>query len=239
MQNWRFSQLEEQLAGAQDARGEWEEQARNRERSRRIDDSTRMANLENIERVYRAKQDSLYVLTSIKLDEAIRGRIQSEENTKEELLNIIKLQIKGENTGDLSSNTEASLLNSKRPLSTGGPLSGKNWLIIIFIIILLIALLFLILRNKQPIYLKPKANMEPESGNSSNNSPAQNSNYQADVSPTQAHTDEDVLKSELHSLRQSAVSMSVSEKAGANQIVKDWLDDKIEDNGDDNKTNEE
>jgi hypothetical protein len=58
------------------------------------------------------------------------------------------------------------------------------------------------------------------------------------VSPTQAHTDEDVLKSELHSLRQSAVSMSVSEKAGANQIVKDWLDDKVDDE-DDKTTNEE
>ena len=29
----------------------------------------------------------------------------------------------------------------------------------------------------------------------------------------------------MQSLRQSAVSMSVSEKAGANQIVQDWLDD--------------
>ena len=47
----------------------------------------------------------------------------------------------------------------------------------------------------------------------------------SEVVPTQAHSNDDVLKSELHSLRQSAVSMSVSEKAGANQIVQDWLDD--------------
>ena len=36
---------------------------------------------------------------------------------------------------------------------------------------------------------------------------------------------DEVLRSELQSLRQSAVSMSVSDKAGANQIVQDWLDD--------------
>ena len=42
---------------------------------------------------------------------------------------------------------------------------------------------------------------------------------------TQAYENDDVKRSELHSLRQKAVSMSVSEKAGANQIVQDWLGD--------------
>ena len=32
-------------------------------------------------------------------------------------------------------------------------------------------------------------------------------------------------RSEFNSLRQSAVSMSVGQKEGATQIVKDWLDD--------------
>ena len=59
----------------------------------------RMARLEANERNYRGKQDSLYVLTSIKLDEAVRGRIQSEETTKKELLNVIKMQIQGEEFG--------------------------------------------------------------------------------------------------------------------------------------------
>mgnify|MGYP003321816773 CR=1 FL=1 len=35
----------------------------------------------------------------------------------------------------------------------------------------------------------------------------------------------DRKRTELQSLRQKAVSMSVSEKAGANQIVQDWLGD--------------
>ena len=42
---------------------------------------------------------------------------------------------------------------------------------------------------------------------------------------TAANNNEEVQKSELQTLRQSAVSMSVSEKAGANQIVQDWLSD--------------
>ena len=44
-------------------------------------------------------------------------------------------------------------------------------------------------------------------------------------SKTSANENEEVQKSELQSLRQSAVSMSVSEKSGANQIVQDWLSD--------------
>ena len=57
--------------------------------------------------------------------------------------------------------------------------------------------------------------------------------------PTQAHTDDEVVRSELQSLRQSAVSMSVSEKTGANQIVKDWLDDKTDENDDEQNNKEE
>ena len=98
----------------------------------------------------------------------------------------------------------------------------------------------MILRNRQPIYLKPKSSNGGSDKNGNSNDPLQNtpSESQIDVTPTQAHTNDDVLKSELHSLRQSAVSMSVSEKTGANQIVKDWLDDKVDDD-DNSTTNEE
>ena len=71
-------------------------------------EAMRMARLEENERNYRGKQDSLYVLTSVKLDEAVRGRIQSEETTKKELLNVIKMQIQGE-SGDISDNTQSEL----------------------------------------------------------------------------------------------------------------------------------
>ena len=232
LQNWRFNQLEEQLAVAQDARNEWEEQARNRENIRRTDDSTRMANLEKIEKLYRQKQDSLLYITSIKLDEAIRGRITSEENTKEELINIIKLSMQG--GGDSVKSTPYGLgSEERRPIGTGS-ITGKHWVIIILVVILsLVAYLVMAMKNQQPVYLKPKSNPEPN-----NNNPT-NEHDSGLGKPTQAHTTDDVLRSELQSLRQSAVSMSVSEKAGANQIVKDWLDNKVDEDSEDNSNNEE
>ena len=235
LQNWRFSQLEEQLAIAQDARKGWEDQAKNREEQRRLADSARMAKLEKIEKVYRDKQDSLYILTSIKLDEAIRGRIESEENTKQELLDLIKLQIQGENIDEsnLSSNTQAGLYGRK-PMSPSSTIDGKTWIIILLVILIITAILFVILKNRQPIYLKPKAPT-----NSSNKNEKNEEKFMA-PSTTEAHSNDDVVRSELQSLRQQAVSMSVSEKSGSNQIVKDWLDDKVDGEEDEaNTTNEE
>ena len=46
-------------------------------------------------------------------------------------------------------------------------------------------------------------------------------------------------KTELQSLKQKAVSMSVSEKAGANQIVQDWLGDTESEDSDDSETQKE
>jgi hypothetical protein len=40
-----------------------------------------------------------------------------------------------------------------------------------------------------------------------------------------AFEDENVIRAELKALRQSAVSMSVNQREGATQIVKDWLSD--------------
>ena len=37
-----------------------------------------------------------------------------------------------------------------------------------------------------------------------------------------------VIRAELKALRESAVSMSVNQREGATQIVKDWLSDSLE-----------
>ena len=87
---------------------DWDQQARDRDQfKRRIDEATQdMANLDKeLKKIYRQKQDSLYILTSIKLDEAIRGRISSEENTKKNYSTLLNLQIQGE--GDLTCNLSA------------------------------------------------------------------------------------------------------------------------------------
>ena len=37
--------------------------------------------------------------------------------------------------------------------------------------------------------------------------------------------DDSVITSELKALRQSSIAMSASQKEGATQIIKDWMDD--------------
>ena len=194
----------------------------------------RMARLEENERNYRAKQDSLYVLTSIKLDEAVRGRIQSEETTKKELLNVIKMQIQGEEMeGGVSDNTQSDLF-TKTPSSGKSGMSSQMWFMIL-ILLLLAILLVVILKGKQTVYLKPKKNNE----NHLDAQPLKASGSSSvEFVATQANENDDVKKTELQSLRQKAVSMSVSEKAGANQIVQDWLGDTESEESDDNQDNQ-
>ncbi|MAX30204.1 MAG: hypothetical protein CMG14_04830 [Candidatus Marinimicrobia bacterium] len=213
----------------------FQDHLKEQDRIRQEAEELRMARLEENERNYRAKQDSLYVLTSIKLDEAVRGRIQSEETTKKELLNVIKMQIQGEEMeGGVSDNTQSDLF-TKTPSSGKSGMSSQMWLMILILILLLAILLVVILKGKQTVYLKPKNNNE-------NNLDAQSlktdSSNPVEFVATQANENDDVKKTELQSLRQKAVSMSVSEKAGANQIVQDWLGDTESEESDDNQDNQ-
>ena len=197
-------------------------------------EAMRMARLEENERNYRGKQDSLYVLTSVKLDEAVRGRIQSEETTKKELLNVIKMQIQGE-SGDISDKTQSELF-TKTPSSGQGGLSSQMWMMILILLLLLAILLVVIMRGKQPVYLKPKGGKQNKQETLSENVSSANP---VQFSSTQANENDDVKKTELQSLKQKAVSMSVSEKAGANQIVQDWLGDTESEDLDDSETQKE
>ena len=220
--NWKFDELEKQLALSEDARSEWEKEARDRERARQTADSLRLVSLEKIEREYRKKQDSLYLITSLKLDEAVRGRIESSSVLTDKLIDIIK-------TG-IDSNADKDLLGGD--LDRGGQgLSSSTllWILLFAILGLLGFVLFLVLKNKQPVYLKPKKVkaqnntmpvQEPNTTNQSGNG-AENS---FETTQTNANENNDVVRSELKALRQSAVAMSVSQKEGANQIVQDWLE---------------
>jgi len=209
----------------------FQDHLKEQDRIRQEAEELRMARLEENERNYRAKQDSLYVLTSIKLDEAVRGRIQSEETTKKELLNVIKMQIQGEEIeGGVSDNTQSDLF-TKTPSSGKSGMSSQAWLMIL-ILLLLAILLVVITKGKQTVYLKPKNNLET--------SPVKTAGSgSVEFIATQANENDDVKKTELQSLRQKAVSMSVSEKAGANQIVQDWLGDTESEESDDNQKEEE
>lgn len=219
--NWKFDQLEEQLAIADDARSQWEEQARQREKSRQIADSLRLAKLQKIETEYRRRQDSLYLTTSLKLDDAIRGRIQSEEDLNNKLIEIIKSGINNNVNEDVvkSESKDYNNIDLDRNLKSSGNM--MLWIVVSIIILLLIVLLIVVLKNQRqkPIYLKPKENDDAEKSTPALEVPVAVQNQ------TLANENTDVQRSELNSLRQSAVSMSVGQKEGATQIVKDWLDD--------------
>ena len=219
----QINELEDINAKYLDEIKDFQDHLKEQDRLKQEAEAMRMARLEENERNYRAKQDSLYVLTSIKLDEAVRGRIQSEETTKKELLSVIKMQIQGEEmTGDVSDNTQSELF-TKTPSSGQKGISPQTWMMILMLLLLLAILLVVILKNKQTVYLKPKTGGSPKTteGEVGNQPSSQSSGFKT----TQAYENDDVKRTELQSLRQKAVSMSVSEKAGANQIVQDWLGD--------------
>ena len=211
IRNWKLDQLQTQLAVSEDARSEWETQARTREEQRRIEDSIRLAKYIKIETEYRKKQDSLILVTAQKLDNAISGRIESESNTASKLLDIIK-----DGYGENSS------LDDNKPLPATNNTKGEFkehiilYIMLIVMFFLLVAVLILLVKKKNnnsatPVYLKPvKKNNSQET--------------KIEQQPTAAHESQDVARSELNSLRQSAVSMSIGQKDGATQIVKDWLD---------------
>lgn len=217
--NWKFNQLEEQLVIADDARNQWEEQAREREKDRQAADSARLNKLQKIEEEYRRRQDSLYLTTSLKLDDAIRGRIQSEEDLNNKLIDIIKSGINQNVNEDVvkSESKDYNNIDLDRNLSSGNNL--MLWIVVAIIILLLIVLLIVVLKNQKPVYLKPKKNEETEPQEATISTSEGTTNNQ-----TLANDNQDVQRSELNSLRQSAVSMSVGQKEGATQIVKDWLD---------------
>ena len=134
--------------------------------------------------------------------------------------------------------------------------NNRYMLIVLFILIGIVILLVIFsFLNKGPktVYLKPKGSgtqnsNEPSTHTSSNTLSEtkvfDNQKHQDDVvdnldaSPTTAYADESVIQSDLKNIKQSAVKMSVGQKQGASQIVKDWLDDGGEvDSGDEKNDN--
>ena len=216
--NWRFDELEKQLAISEDARTEWEDQARKREKSRQNADSIRLANLESIEKEYRKKQDSLYLITSVKLDEAVRGRIASSDEITDKLMDIIKSGIDPSADKDLLDRPDSGM-------------STTVLIIIIMGIIFVTTLISMVMltMSRKTVYLKPKEKQMPiaQNNNQMPNTTSANINTASNATsfdPTHANEHSDVARSDLKDLRQSTIALGVSQKDGSNQIVQDWLD---------------
>ena len=130
--------------------------------------------------------------------------------------------------------------------------NNRYMLIVLFVLIGIVVLLVLLsFFNKGPktVYLKPKKNSTNDDENIVNNS-SQNTNtdlnapqatqaatVEADL--TKAYENDSVIQSDLKSIKQSAVKMSVGQKHEASQILKDWLDDGQNDDNDNNEQDEE
>jgi hypothetical protein len=101
----------------------------------------------------------------------------------------------------------------------------------VLIAVLGVALLFLFFHKKQPqpIYLKPKKKPAPQPEVAPQPAVQKETPkpqpVESNLNPTSADENDDVMRAEIKSIRQSAVSMSVGQKEGATSIVKDWLDD--------------
>ena len=110
------------------------------------------------------------------------------------------------------------------------PASIISLSLIIFLIISLIIVTFLAANNKKPktVYLKPKdkKGTRAKKGSNKNKSDTGGVNETEPASvPPPPRQDEDAMRSEIRSLRQTAVSLTVGEKEGASALIKEWLED--------------
>jgi hypothetical protein len=101
--------------------------------------------------------------------------------------------------------------------------SIMGYVLIIFLVISLIVVTFLAANNKKPktVYLKPKNKKGSDNNKSEGGG---NGTESVSVSPP-PRQDEDAMRSEIRSLRQTAVSLTVGEKEGASALIKEWLED--------------
>ena len=111
-----------------------------------------------------------------------------------------------------------------------GDSSIMSYVLIIFLVISLIVVTFLAANNKKPktVYLKPKnkKGTKTKKGSDKNNSDSDGDNDTEPASaPPSPRPDEDAMRSEIRSLRQTAVSLTVGEKEGASALIKEWLED--------------
>lgn len=167
----------------------------------------------------RKEQDSLrFVNTEKRLERVMESKIKSDSVIISEQMSILKHQT----TGD------KSLLD----MQIGeGDSSIMGYVLIIFLVISLIVVTFLAANNKKPktVYLKPKnkKGTKTKKGSDKNKSdPAEGDNdTELASAPPSPRPDEDAMRSEIRSLRQTAVSLTVGEKEGASALIKEWLED--------------
>ena len=165
----------------------------------------------------RNKQDSIRnVNTENELRQVRDSKIRSDSTLLSKTMGIVEKQV-----GDNGNNK--GLLGMQ--LGSGGS-SIMGSVIFILLIICLMIVTFLAASNKKPkpIYLKPKTKSNKGVESANNEKEEVNVSATESISPTMRR-DEEAARSELRSLRQTAVSLSVGEKESASALIKEWLED--------------
>ncbi|RMZ49570.1 hypothetical protein EB821_01550 [Candidatus Marinimicrobia bacterium PRS2] len=186
------------------------------------EDSLRLVQLVAAEGV-RKTQDSLkFVNTEERLERVMESKIKSDSIIIHETLSIVKQQAGG-------GREDESLLGMQLG-SSGSGIMGS--VIFILLIIALMVVTYLVASNKRPktIYLKPKSKEKEKAndkkgGKKKKDGEAEPEESPEPATPTPPRPDEDAMRSELRSLRQTAVSLTVGEKEGASALIKEWLED--------------
>ena len=217
-----LSNLERQLSDAQSKIDAAEAIAYRREIERIEEDSIRFAQLIAAEQS-RKRQDSIrFINTEERLERVMESKIKSDSVIIREAMGIMKQQ---------AGVSEDGLLG----MQTGGSGSSiMSYVLIIFLIISLMVVTFLAANNRKPktVYLKPKGSIKDKSKKDKAKKDADEKNDE-DVgevnpppsTPPTSKPDEDAIRSELKTLRQTAVSLTVGEKEGASALIKEWLED--------------
>ena len=169
----------------------------------------------------RQEQDSIrFVNTEKRLERVMESKIKSDSVIISEQMAILK-QAAGDD------NNDKSLLG----MQIGeGDSNIMGYVLIIFIVIFLIVVIFLVVNNNKPktVYLKPKdkKGTTAKKGSDKKKADAEGTNDTEPASaPPPPRQDEDAMRSEIRSLRQTAVSLTVGEKEGASALIKEWLED--------------
>ena len=154
-----------------------------------------------------------------KVERMMNSKIRSDSLIISEAMDMYKSVMKQKGGGDYDNE---ALLGMQ--IGNSGP-GIMNAIIFLILIIFIIMLLFIALNKKnRPIYLKPKTKKKSPEKEIITNAEKTKDAPILENTPT-INQDDDTIRSELKSLRQTAVSLTVGEKESASNLIKEWLDD--------------
>ena len=210
----------------------------------RIEDSTKLAFYERKDRSLQRKRDSLLVVLEDKTEKARIAYYQQGQDFQQKQFDVMMELVKMKNGKGDQGGTTGGGTATYAPRQPYQNENSSNMMMILILIILLggfIGMFFALKQKPRPVYLKQK--------NKSKTNDEKKNDIEEKIDPIaiepvateknqQSGQNNDILKSEVKSLRQSAVSMSVGQKEAATKIIQDWLDEPEEKNQDESEKEE-